>query len=80
MDRNLNTLGARRTFLKATGATGATMLTGGLGSLLSPAALAAKPGDPIWIEKTMPQLQALMSSVRSPAGNLPAAICSAWPS
>jgi amidase len=62
MKRHLNILGARRTFLKATAATSAMMLTGGLGSMLSRAAAANKPGDPIWIEKTIPELQALMGS------------------
>jgi len=62
MKRNQNVLEARRTFLKATAATSATMLTGGLGSILSRGAAANKPGEPIWIEKTIPQLQALMGS------------------
>ena len=62
MKRNLNILGTRRTFLKATAATSATMLTGGLGSMISRSAAANSPRDPIWIEKTIPQLQALMSS------------------
>jgi amidase len=62
MKRKLNTFGSRRTFLKATAATSATMLTGGLGSMLSRVAEASRPGDPIWIEKTVPELQALMRS------------------
>jgi Asp-tRNA(Asn)/Glu-tRNA(Gln) amidotransferase A subunit family amidase len=37
-------------------------LAGGLGSALSRPAAAAKPGDPIWMEKTIPELQALMGS------------------
>lgn len=62
MERKLMTLGGRRTFLAATAATGATLLTGGLGSMLPRPAAAARPGDPIWIEKTIPELQALMHS------------------
>ena len=62
MERKLKSFGARRTFLRATAATGASILTGGFGSTLSRAAAAAKPGDPIWIERTIPELQALMGS------------------
>jgi amidase len=62
MERNLKPFGTRRTFLRATAATGAVMLTGGIGSVLSRGAAAAKPGDPIWIERTIPELQALMRS------------------
>jgi anaerobic selenocysteine-containing dehydrogenase len=62
MERNLKSFGARRSFLKATAATGAAMLTGGMASTLSREATAARSGDPIWIEKTIPELQALMSS------------------
>jgi amidase len=62
MERNPKSFGARRTFLKATAATGAAMLTGGLGSTLSRAATAARSVQPIWIEKTIPELQALMGS------------------
>jgi amidase len=62
MERQLKSFGARRTFLRATAATGASLLTGGFGSTLARAAAAAKPGDPIWIEKTIPELQALMGS------------------
>jgi len=62
MERKLKSFGARRTFLRATAATGASILTGGFGSTLARAAAAAKPGDPIWIEKTIPELQALMGS------------------
>jgi amidase len=62
MERKLKSFGARRTFLRATVATGASILTGGFGSTLARAAAAARPGDPIWIEKTIPELQALMGS------------------
>lgn len=62
MERKLKSFGARRTFLRATAATGASILTGGFGSTLSRAAAAAKPGDPIWIERTIPELQALMAT------------------
>ena len=62
MERKLKSFGARRTFLMATAATGASMLTGGFGLTLARAAAAAKPGDPIWIERTIPELQALMGS------------------
>ena len=58
MERKLKTFGTRRKFLGATAATGATMLTGGLGSMFSPGA--SGHGNPIWIEKTIPELQALM--------------------
>lgn len=62
MERKLKSFGSRRTFLRATAATGASILSGGFGSSLARAAAAAKPGDPIWIEKTIPELQALMGS------------------
>lgn len=62
MERKLNAFGTRRTFLKATAATGATVMTGALGSMLSQVAAAAKPSDTIWIEKTIPELQTLMAS------------------
>ena len=62
MERQLKSFRARRTFLRATAAIGASLLTGGFGSTLARAAAAAKPGDPIWIEKTIPELQALMGS------------------
>jgi amidase len=50
----------RRTFLGATAAGTGAMLAGGLpfGTLSA----AAESGDAIWIEKTIPQLQALMAS------------------
>ena len=62
MERKLNAFATRRTFLKATAATGATVMTGALGSMLSQVAAAAKPSDTIWIEKTIPELQTLMAS------------------
>ena len=62
MERKLNVFATRRTFLKATAATGATVMTGALGSMLSQVAAAAKPSDTIWIEKTIPELQTLMAS------------------
>src|SRR5678815_2180707 len=51
----------RRIFLGTTGAAGAAMLTGGAGSLLQ-AAVQGAAGTPIWIEKSIPELQALMVS------------------
>ncbi len=54
----------RRTFLGSAALGGASLLTGGLGSLLDPRAAAADAatGDAIWMEKSIPQLQALMES------------------
>jgi amidase len=49
----------RRTFLGAGAAGGAALLTGGFSSILEAAPQAAA-GSPIWLEKTIPQLQALM--------------------
>lgn len=53
----------RRTFLGATAAGAGALLVGGL---ISPfdalASAAADSGDAVWIEKTIPQLQALMNS------------------
>jgi amidase len=51
---------SRRTFLGAGIAGGAALLAGGLGSLFPSRAFAAS--DAIWIEKSIPQLQALMAS------------------
>jgi amidase len=62
MNRNCGSFGSRRRFLTTSAAAGAAMMTGGLGSLLAPAAVAGASGDPIWIEKTIPELQALMAS------------------
>ena len=50
---------SRRTFLGAGVAGGAAFLAGGLGSLFPSRAIAAS--DAIWIEKTIPELQALMA-------------------
>jgi amidase len=52
----------RRTFLGTSLAGGAALLTGGLGGFVSDRASAAAGAGAIWIEKTIPQLQALMSS------------------
>ena len=49
----------RRTFLGAGAAGGAALLTGGFSSILEAAPQSAD-GPPIWLEKTIPQLQALM--------------------
>ena len=38
------------------------MFTGGLGSLLPAGAAAAQPGDAVWVERSIPQLQALLNS------------------
>ena len=50
----------RRTFLGAGIAGGATLMTGGIGSLLDTTIFAA--GDPSWVESSIPQLQAMMAS------------------
>jgi amidase len=50
---------SRRTFLGAGAAGGAALLTGGFSSVLEAAPQSAA-GSPIWLEKTIPQLQALM--------------------
>lgn len=50
----------RRTFLGAGIAGGATLMTGGIGSLLNAATAAA--ADQPWIESSIPQLQAMMAS------------------
>ena len=54
---------SRRTFLRAGAAGGTALLGGGFGlaSLLSAPARATSH-DPIWIERTIPELQALMNS------------------
>jgi amidase len=51
---------SRRTFLGAGVASGAALLAGGLGSLIPAKAVAGT--DALWIEKTIPELQALMAS------------------
>jgi len=51
----------RRTFLGAGAAGGAALLTGGFSSVLEAASPSAG-GSPIWLEKTIPQLQRLMRS------------------
>ena len=59
---------SRRTFLSAGAAGGTALLGGGFGlaSLLSAPARATSH-DPIWIERTIPELQALMIPARCPA-------------
>jgi amidase len=51
----------RRMFLGTTGAAGAAMLTGAVGSLLQ-APVEGAADAPLWIEKSIPELQALMAS------------------
>jgi amidase len=53
---------SRRTLLKAGIATGTTVLVGGIGALLPAGAAEARVSDAVWLEKTIPQLQALMNS------------------
>ena len=50
----------RRTFLGAGIASGATLMTGGIGSLLNAATAGA--ADQPWVESSIPQLQAMMAS------------------
>jgi amidase len=50
----------RRTFIGAGATGGAALLAGGLGALLPTRAIAAP--DTIWLEKAIPELQALMTS------------------
>lgn len=56
---------SRRAFVGASAASGAALLTGGWGGLLSASRAAARPlpsGDGAWINATIPQLQAMMGS------------------
>ncbi|MEO8751195.1 MAG: amidase family protein [Casimicrobiaceae bacterium] len=53
---------SRRTFLGAGAAGGAALLTGGAASLLPAGTASAAPSDPIWMERSIPQLQALLNS------------------
>ncbi|HVE50141.1 MAG TPA: amidase family protein [Casimicrobiaceae bacterium] len=53
---------SRRDFLGAGMAGGASMLAGGFGALSPTTTNAARPGDPVWIEKTIPELQSLLAS------------------
>jgi amidase len=52
----------RRTLLRAAMAGGATLAAKGLGTLLPTSAFAAHKSEAVWMEKTIPQLQALMSA------------------
>jgi amidase len=53
---------SRRAFLGAGLAGGAAALAGGLGFVLPTHAIAASAGTPVWAERTIPQLQALLAS------------------
>ena len=58
---------SRRNFLGASVASGAALFTGGVGALSLADEVAAPTGDALrgdvnWIEKSIPQLQALMNS------------------
>lgn len=46
------------------------MFTGGLGTLLPAGAATAGPGDAIWVEKSIPQLQALLNAGALTSGEL----------
>ena len=62
MSRNSKTSNGRRKFLAATAASGAGLLTGALSSMFPRNVAAAERNDPIWIEKSIPDLQRLMAS------------------
>jgi amidase len=53
---------SRRGFLSASAAGGAALLTGGIASLVGTSSAAGSPSSDLWIEKSIPELQALMAS------------------
>ena len=53
---------SRRTFIGTTAASGAALVAGGVGSLLHPSAALAAKASAAFLEKTIPELQAMLAS------------------
>ena len=53
---------SRRTFIGTTAASGAALVAGGVGSLLQPSAALAAKASAAFLEKTIPELQAMLAS------------------